>query len=159
MSKLVYEVPWGFFNDACQGHPPMFNVGMVLFMNQNHYVHICCAPGTETNNKAEFKALWMLLETAIKKDAKKSQVLGDSKLVNDWVRRNITAQDVRLERLLRDIKLTFQSYEWLSFSHILCELNQKVDEFFKQALTFHVGAFRLYEVYDGVQTKAMEFLL
>jgi hypothetical protein len=94
----------------------------------------------------------MLLETTIKKDVKKFQVLGDLKLVIDWVHQNIITQDVRLEPLLWDIKLTFQSFEWLSFSHILHELNQKYDEISKEDLTFPIGAFGLYQFHDGVET-------
>jgi hypothetical protein len=71
------------------------------------------------------------LETAIKKDVKKLHVMGYSKLVIDWAHQKNSARDVRLTPLMRDIKLSFQSFEWLSFNHILQELNEKVDELSK----------------------------
>jgi hypothetical protein len=52
-------------------------------------------------------------------------MLGDSKLAIEWAKQKIKVQDIRLESLLRDIKLSFRSFEWLSFSHILRELNEK----------------------------------
>jgi ribonuclease HI len=149
----------GFIDRACQGHRPVYGVGVVLFLNQKHYLHIIYAPGIGTNNRAEFIALWTLLETAIKKDVKKLQIMGHSKLVIDWARQKISAQDVKLAPLLRDIKLSFQSFEWLYFSHILRELNKKVDELSKEALSLPVGAFGLYKFFEGVETKAMEFCL
>lgn len=108
----------GFLDGACQGHPPVCGVGVVLHLKQNHYVHIQYAPGAGTNNRAEFIALWTLSEAAVKKDIKKLQVLGDSKLVIEWAKQKVNVQDIRLEPLLRDIKLSYQSFEWLSFSHI-----------------------------------------
>jgi hypothetical protein len=34
------ETPWGFFDDgASQDHPPSYRVG-VVFINQNHFMHI-----------------------------------------------------------------------------------------------------------------------
>jgi hypothetical protein len=51
--------------------------------------------------------------------------MGESKLVIDWARQKATVSDVRLEPLLCDIKISLQSFEWLSFSHIFRELNAK----------------------------------
>jgi hypothetical protein len=57
MPELGYEIPWGFFDGAYQRHPHVCDVRVVLFMNQNHYSHICYVPGTGTNNKVEFITL------------------------------------------------------------------------------------------------------
>jgi hypothetical protein len=48
---------------AIQGHPPSIGVGVVLFLNQNHYINIRYAPGGGSNNKAKLIVLWTLLET------------------------------------------------------------------------------------------------
>jgi len=71
MFELEFEVPWSFFDEAYQGHPLVCGVGVVVHLKQNHYLHIIYAPSIGTNNRAEFIALWTLLETAIKKDVKK----------------------------------------------------------------------------------------
>ena len=65
--------------------------------------------------------------------------------------------DVRLAPLFNDIKLAYQSFKWLSFSHILRKLNGKVNELSKEALSLPPGAFGLYEFIDGEEIKAMEF--
>jgi hypothetical protein len=43
------------------------------------------------------------------------------------------------------------------FNHILCELNAKVDEYSKEALSLPIGAMGLYELLDKEETNSMEF--
>nr|ADE75964.1 unknown [Picea sitchensis] len=50
--SIDYEVPWGYFDSASKGHPPMCGVGVVLFIKKNYYIHIRYAPGTGSNNMA-----------------------------------------------------------------------------------------------------------
>lgn len=130
LPSLDYRIPWGYFNGASQGHLPSCGVGVALYINQNHYIYIRYAPGSGTNNKVELATLWTLLETAIK-DIRKLQILGDSKLVIDWAQGKIDIQNTSLATVMREIRLTFQSFEWLSFHHILRELNLKADELSK----------------------------
>jgi hypothetical protein len=84
-------------------------------------------------------------------------VLGDSMLTIEWAKQNIKVQYIRLESLLKDIKLFFQSFEWLSFNHILHELNDKENSLSKEALQLLVGAFGYYEFMEGEEIEAMEF--
>jgi ribonuclease HI len=130
-----------------------------MFINQNHYIYIRYAPGQGSNNRAELIALWTLLETTKQKDIKKLQVMGDSKLAIDWAQGKLEIQNVNLSNILRDIKLDFPSFEWISFHHVLRELNVKADELSKEALQLQRGAFGYYEYFDGVETEAMEFRL
>ena len=55
----------------------------------------------------------------------KLQVMGDSKLVIDWAKGKISIQNINMANILRDIMIYFQSFEWLSFQHILREINVK----------------------------------
>jgi ribonuclease HI len=131
---IDYTIPWGFFNGASQGHPPTYGVGVVLYISHSHYIHIRYMPGGRTNNREKLIALWTLLETTKEIFFPKLQVFGDSKLVIDWARGINNIQNPRLASLLRDIKLTFKDFEWLTFQHILRELNSKADELSKEAL-------------------------
>jgi hypothetical protein len=74
-------------------------------------------------------------------------------------RQKSSAQDIILASLLRDIKLAYQSFEWLSFSHILRELKEKVDELSKDALSLPIGSFGYYEFIEAKEVQAMEFRL
>jgi hypothetical protein len=79
--------------------------------------------------------------------------------VIDWAQGKISIQNINLSTVMRDVRLTYQSFEWLSFHHILRELNSKADELSKEALQLQRGAFRYYEYFDGTETEAMEFRL
>ena len=70
---------------------------------------------------------------------------------------HINLSNVMLTPLVRNIKLAYQSFEWISFCHILQELNGKADELSKEALSLTPGAFCIYEFIDGEEIEAMEF--
>lgn len=134
-------------------------MGVVLFINQSHYVHIRYASGGGANNRVEFVSLWTLLEVAKRKDLRKLQVLGDSKLVIDWAQGKVNVQNTKLANVLREIKLAFQSFKWLSFHHVLRELNSKANELSEEALELQKRAFEFYEYFEGIETKAMKLWL
>jgi len=64
----------------------------------------------------------------------KLQVFGDSKMEIDWSRGNISIQNPNLASTMRENKLNFRAFEWLSFHHILRELNSKANELSKEVL-------------------------
>jgi ribonuclease HI len=111
MPEINQEISWGFFDGTSQGHPPQCGMGVVPFLKQNHFIHLRYAPGRGTNTRAEFIALWSLLEIAIKKGIKKLQIFGNSKLVIDWVNKNAMVSDIRLRSLLQDILHSLNSLE------------------------------------------------
>ena len=44
--------PWGFFDGASQGGPPLGGVGGILYLNEDTIFEIKFAPGQGTNKKA-----------------------------------------------------------------------------------------------------------
>jgi ribonuclease HI len=112
-----------------------------------------------TNNRAELIGLWNLLEAAKENDIQRLRVFVDSKMVIDWAMNKINIQNIRLEPIMREIRETFNSFSWLSFHHILRELNSKADKLSKDAVLLNPGTFSLYEFHDGVETEAMEVRL
>jgi ribonuclease HI len=83
MPLIDYEITWGYFDGESQGHPPMCGVGIIIFINHNHYLFIKYSPRVGSNNRAKFISLWMLLEITKSKDVRKLQVMADSKLAID----------------------------------------------------------------------------
>jgi hypothetical protein len=77
--------------------------------------------------------------------------------VIDWANGKNSTQDIILQNIMRDIKLTFRSFERLSFHHILHNMNSKVDELSKETLILPIGEFGYYEFLHGEEIKAMEF--
>ena len=85
--------------------------------------------------------------------------MGDSKLVIDWAKGKFFIQNITLANILRDIRLSFQSFDWLSFQHILRELNVKADELSKEDLQLQRGTFGYYEYFKCTKTEVMELWL
>jgi len=79
LPSLNYEIPWGYFDGTSQRFPPKCGVDVVLFINQNHYIHIRYAPGGGLNISLD-----PLLETAKENDIRKLQIMGDFKLAIEW---------------------------------------------------------------------------
>jgi ribonuclease HI len=100
-----------------------------------------------------------LLTVAQEKGIKKLQIMGDSKLVVDWACNKVKVENMGLGYLLRDVEFQSSSFEWVSFHHILRELNSKVDNLSKEALLFLKGDFGFYEYINGEEKEGMEFQL
>jgi hypothetical protein len=103
MLDLDFKIPWGYFDGASQGHPTVCGVEVVLFMNQNHCMHIIYAPGHGLNNRVEFLALRTPPSEAHKKGIRNLQVLGYSKLVIEWESKKYSVVNVCLGPLFNNI--------------------------------------------------------
>jgi ribonuclease HI len=93
---------------------------------------------------------------AKEKDLRKLQVMGDSKLVIKWAQGRVNIPNIHLSNILRDIRLTFQDFEWMSLHHIPRELNSKANELSKDALEIHSGTYVYYEYKEGVEAETAE---
>ena len=82
-----------------------------------------------------------------------------SKLLIDWAKGKTSFQNINMANILRDIRLSFQSFDLLYFQYILRELNVKVDELSKEVLQLQRGPFGYYEYFEGIEKEAMEFQL
>jgi hypothetical protein len=67
MPKLDSGIPWGFFDRACQGNPPVCRARVVIYLKNKIFIQVRYDPGSGTHNKSEFRALCTLLEVATKK--------------------------------------------------------------------------------------------
>jgi ribonuclease HI len=77
------------------------------------------------------------------------QVLGDSKLILDWVNDKNSMENSVLQPLtekLREVKNQFNS---VSFHHMYRELNEFADQLSKEALTLHEGLVITSEWIEG----------
>jgi hypothetical protein len=82
--EIDNAIPWGFFDGASQGNPRKGRAG-VLFLKEGYSVSFKAALGEGSNNWTELNALWLLLRTATEYEADKIQIMGDSKVVIDWI--------------------------------------------------------------------------
>lgn len=107
--------------------------------------------GVGTNNLSEFNARFVLMKYALGRGVLKLQVLGDSKLVIDWILGAVQITNnalVNIGRLLKRISDTFQM---ISFKHIFREINVQAESLSKEPLvgseTFDIGRIHLWKSY------------
>jgi ribonuclease HI len=110
--------------------------------------------GTRTNNWAEFFALWMLTKLSAEQGVDQIQIMGDSKLVIDWINSKSNMQNMYLSSNMERIKELKGNLFKISFHHVYRELNVGADELSKEALSLHSGCFMSEEEEAGIQPFA-----
>ena len=66
------SIPWGYFDGASQGVPPLGGAGGLIYLNDDIKSEIMFAPGRASNSKAEIAALWAVLRLALDKKIEKT---------------------------------------------------------------------------------------
>lgn len=92
------------------------------------------SPGFGIKTEEEFMALWTLFYVTNFKNICKLQIMGDSKLVIDWLDRKVFIEALCLEHILWNIRSEINKMKWFSAKHILRELSSKADWISKEAL-------------------------
>jgi len=87
--------------------PGACRLGVVIYIDHNHYIFIRYNPRAGIDIRFKFITLWTLLEIAIKNYIINLQVIRESKLVIDKERYTNVVEDIILAPIMRDIKLVF----------------------------------------------------
>jgi ribonuclease HI len=142
-------MPWGFFDDACQGPEKKCGIGFSLYLSSTHYIHGKSNIGTSSNNIVEFSTLLALLKLATFKGIHNFHIYGDSKLCIGWMKNVIHLQHMNLIQLGQKLHYTAKSFEDLIFTHIYKELNIEVDTLSKEVLQLPSNALVWEEFLEG----------
>jgi ribonuclease HI len=67
-----------------------------LFLDENHYFKGKENLGSGTNNSSEFSALLLLFKCVVENHVNHLQILGDSKLVIQWMQERIHIENLGL---------------------------------------------------------------
>lgn len=84
------------------------------------------------------------------------QVFGDSKLVIDQANGKASISNVSLTSLISDASFQINQFDWISFQHVLRELNTIADNLSKEALQLPKGTSGYHELVDGEEARTME---
>ena len=79
----VVSATMGFFDGEAQ--TGIGGAGMILYISWNHFFHMPMGCGRCSNMKAELLALWGLLHVASTIGLPRLTLLGDSKVLIEWV--------------------------------------------------------------------------
>jgi ribonuclease HI len=105
--------------------------------------------GVGSNTKAELLGAWASLLLANHLGIQQLQVLGDSRVIIDWLRKVGKLQAINIEGWkirVRELQFAFLN---LSFHHIFRESNEEADKLSKRALDSPKGRLT-YFLWDGV---------
>ena len=124
-----------YFDGCSKGNPGPSGIGSVIYKNKIEIWNSCKYIGDKrTNNEAEYSALIMGLEEAIKMDIKELSVCGDSLLVINQVNGIYKVKNQNLLVLYENVLLLKSKFTYIDFNHVYRNNNKRADELSNLAL-------------------------
>jgi ribonuclease HI len=100
--------------------------------------------GVGTNNKAELLGLWAALYLASSWSISHLHVLGDSRIIIDWISLKAKFQSVHNENWMDKTMELSRTFADVNFHHIPRSLNREADALSKRALSEAVGRLSVF---------------
>jgi ribonuclease HI len=104
-------------------------------------------PGT--NTRAELLGAWALLTLANRLSLQSIHIMGDSKIIIDWLRGKGRLQVISLDCWKDRITALITSFQKISFDHVYREENQVADSPFKAGAQQRPREAHLFSVHRG----------
>jgi len=125
-----------YFDGCSKGNPGPSGTGAVLYRNREEIWVDCQYIGDKrTNNEAEYCALIMGLEQAIKQNIQFLSVYGDSLLVINQVNGVYKVKNAKMIPLFKKVISLKTKFEFVEFTHVYRDKNTRADELANIALT------------------------
>jgi len=136
-SKIFPTTEYVLYFDGCsKGNPGPSGIGAVIYNNKKEIWSSYKYIGDErTNNEAEYSALILGLEQAIKLNIDTLSVCGDSLLVINQVNGVYKVKNQNLLMLYEKVLLHKQSFTYIDFNHVYRNNNKRADELSNLAIT------------------------
>ena len=129
-----------FFDGASKGNPgPSGGGGVILFPSGSTRSSYAWGLGVDSNNVAEFYALWQGLRQAIRLNIRKISVFGDSRIVVQAICTKSCPTSLPLKRIFQKILSLAGKFQSISFFHILRHLNSIADLEANHAMLLSMG--------------------
>ena len=124
-----------YFDGCSKGNPGPSGIGAVLYRNTiEHWSDSKYIGNKRTNNEAEYCALIMGLEEAIRSNIKKLSVCGDSLLVINQVNGVYKVKHVNLIPLYERVIELKTQFKNIDFTHVYRNENKRADQLSNIAL-------------------------
>jgi hypothetical protein len=98
------SIAWGFFDATYLGKLGKCGASGVLFLNKDHKISFKVSLGEGTYNCIEMNSLWSLMTLVLEKGVLQFQILGNSKLVNDFIDGEINLRALTLSLMFDKMK-------------------------------------------------------
>jgi ribonuclease HI len=107
--------------------------------------------GRGTNTKAELLGAWTTLTLAKHLNLTNLHLMGDSKLVIEWLKQKVRLNSVSIEGWKNRIHELVASFQTINYSHIFREFNMVADTLSKEALLEPSGRLIYYRWINGMK--------
>ena len=122
------------FDGGSRGNPGTGGAGYVIYKNNTEVYCGCSALGHVTNNFAEYKALELGLDCAIKNEIDCLVIKGDSMLVLNQVSGKWKVKSPMLIPLCKQIKSQLGKISTYSLQHVKRKYNKRADQLANMAM-------------------------
>lgn len=116
------------FDGASKGNPGPSGAGAVIYKNREEIWSSHKFIGCKTNNQAEYSALILGLEGALKLEIKTLLVLGDSLLVINQVNGLYKVKSDFILPLHKEVLALKSKFDFIEFNHVYRDNNKRADE-------------------------------
>jgi ribonuclease HI len=126
--RLAQEAHCLLFDGASKGNPgPSGGGGVILAPSGSTRSTFAWGLGVQSNNIAEFYALWQGLRQSLSLNIQNISVFGDSKLVVQAMRTKSSPSSLQMNRIYQKIMILASEFQTISFFHVLRHLNKQDD--------------------------------
>ncbi len=124
-----------YTDGACRGNPGEGGAGAVLIDQKGRVVGtVSRFLGVCTNNVAEYSALIIGLEEAVKKGYRKLHIFLDSELLVNQIKGTYRVRNSKLKRLMKRIKMLLSFLDGYTIKHITRDKNKMADKMANKAI-------------------------
>jgi ribonuclease HI len=113
--------------------------------------------GVGTNTKAELLGLWASLTLASLWSINHILVLGDSRVIIDWINQKSKLHSVHIEGWKEKTLQLSKFFTDINFQHISRTHNWEADALSKRALKEEVGRLSVYHCENGIESSISSF--
>jgi ribonuclease HI len=124
-----------YFDGAVVAGGANCGIGGTIFCTNSSVYRWFFNCGEGSNTKEELLGAWATLTLSKLLDLQFIQVLGDSKVVIDWLEQKGKLQAINIEAWKRRIKDLIPTFQCIHFHHIFRESNKVVDQMSKKSLS------------------------
>jgi len=134
-----------YFDGCSKGNPGPAGIGAVIYKKEIE-ISVCSKNiGHKTNNEAEYCALILGLEEAIRLNIKSLCVYGDSLLVINQVNKTYKVKNEKIFTLYEKVVGLKREFNNIIFTHIYRTNNKRADQLSNFGLTKHIYNNDLYQ--------------
>jgi ribonuclease HI len=146
---ILEDTPTGWFDGATQLNGTLSGAGGLIKITKDstYRWNFCCGPGT--NTRAELLGAWATLHLASRLNIEVLQILGDSRIIIEWLNNKGKLQAISLLAWKDIIRLLQHNFRKLNFNHIYCEHNKEAYLLSKATLQKKIGIISYNHWLDG----------